>query len=681
MALDLSAIRINVLADTTEAEKGLKSLKQKGESLASVGKSLTLGVTTPIVGIGAASLKAASSAAEMESKFDTVFKSLSKEADGWATNYAKAIGRSKYEIKEAISNQADLYYGMGFTADEAYNLSKQVTTLGYDLASFNNVNDAQAVEAMQKALMGETESAKMLGVNLTDTIMQTSEFTRETGKSWNELSMAEKAQVRYKEAVKQSSNAIGDAERTADGFANMTKRLKGQLSEMGVEIGKVILPVASKLVKVMSNGLDKVLSFTKENPKLVAAIVAIAGALAAIGPTLFIVGKLMTLFASLPISIGVAAGAIALLGLAFIGLNSDAQEALTQLPVKLQENLNLMLTKIVEYLPEFLNKGIQILFSLIEGIVTAIPLVLETLVNIIFLISTTLFEFLPQLFQIGIDFIKNLLDGAIAKFPEFITTILNGILNVLTIIKERMPEFLAKGIEFVSNMAKGFKDNFPALVSKVFELLTTCIVTIIKRLPEFIAKGIELVASLAKGVWDNRDKIWGIIKDIIKGCIDGIKNTLKGFFNMGKEIVSSLWDGVKSMWSSFTGWISNKIADIPIIGGLFSMTPELDASGFSPDAAMFEAPDPKTKARARSIFTIPSLLETPEFFGATKKNMSFEVPKQSNGLDGLKDLLQDIKNISSATGSAIENVINIDGREFARVTTPYISKELAWNTR
>lgn len=25
--------------------------------------------------------------------------------------------------------------------------------------------------------------------------------------------------------------------------------------------------------------------------------------------------------------------------------------------------------------------------------------------------------------------------------------------------------------------------------------------------------------------------------------------------------------------------------------------------------------------------------------------------------------------------------VNIDGREFASITTPYISKELAWNTR
>ena len=156
MAVDMDGIKIKVKADTSEAKTALEKLKKTGESLSSIGSSLTLGLTAPIVGLGTACLMASSDADEMESKFNTVFKDLASEADKWANTYADAIGRSKYEIKEAISNQADLYQGMGFTADEAYELSKQVTTLGYDLASFNNVNDSDAVDAMTKALMGES---------------------------------------------------------------------------------------------------------------------------------------------------------------------------------------------------------------------------------------------------------------------------------------------------------------------------------------------------------------------------------------------------------------------------------------------------------------------------------------------------------------------------------------------
>lgn len=669
--MDLSSIKIKVQADTKEAESSLARVKAKGESLASLGSKLTLGVTAPIVALGTASLMAASDAGEMESKFNTVFANLAKDADGWATTYAKSIGRSKYEIKEAISNQADLYQGMGFTSDEAFELSKQVTTLGYDLASFNNVNDADAVNAMTKALMGETESAKSLGVNLTDTVMETSEFTKATGKSWKELNMAEKAQVRYQEAVKQSKNAIGDAEKTSDSFANMTKRLKGQLNEIGVEIGKVLLPVAEKLTKVFSNILDNVLEFIKNNPMLTQTIVIIAGALATLGPGLFIVGKLMVLFAAFPAVVTGVTLALGAAALALIGFNENAQTALSNLPILMGEALTNMLTKIVEFLPGFLQKGTELLFSLIEGILTAIPIVLQTMVDMGLQLIQTLFEFAPQFMNIGWNWVLSTLDGAIAKFPELLSTFMDKITGIISSIIARMPEFLNQGIEFVAKMAAGFAQNFPALISKVLELITKCITTIISKFPEFIRQGIELVSNLAKGLWDNKGKLFGIIGDLMGGMISAIGNLIGGFFSMGANIVSSIWDGVKSMWHSMTGWISNQMSKIPIIGGLFRMTPEIDDSGLvAPGSEMFG-----TLARSNPF----DMLSKPGLFGGSTKPKSFDVPNDKNPFADLQKTLEAI--VEGAKSGTVETVLNIDGREFARTTTPYISKELAWGTR
>ena len=171
--MDLGTARIKVTADTQEAQNNLSKLKSTGESLSGVGTAL-MPLTGAIAGVGLASIKASADAGEMQSKFKTVFGEISKEAESWANTYADAIGRSKYEVQEAIANQADLYTGMGMTSKEALELSKNATSLAYDLASFNNTTDSQAIEAMTKAMMGETESMKMLGVNLSDTIMEQS---------------------------------------------------------------------------------------------------------------------------------------------------------------------------------------------------------------------------------------------------------------------------------------------------------------------------------------------------------------------------------------------------------------------------------------------------------------------------------------------------------------------------
>lgn len=603
--MDLSQIRIKVSADTREAESNLNKLKQTGQNLSSVGAGLTMGLTAPIIGLGAASLMAASDANEMKSKFNTVFKDLAKDAESWANTYADSIGRSKYEIQEAISNQADLYQGMGFTADEALNLSKNATELAYDLASFNNVNDAQAVDAMTKAMMGETESMKALGVNLTDTIMEQSEFTAATGKSWKELTMAEKANVRYQEAMKQSKNAIGDATKTSDSFANMTKRVKGQMEELGVQIGNVLLPIAEKMITAFSGMIDKLVAFLEQNPQLAQFIVIVAGIAAAIGPALFVIGQLMTALAALPalfnpVSLAIAAFAL-LFGAAFVGMNEQARlfveglpaqiqgmldtfiasatTFLEQLPATVVSGLTLFLDAVMAGLPVILQAGTDILFSLIDGILTMVPTLIQTGVDLMFGLWETMFAYGPQFLQMGWTFLQNLIQGAIDKFPTLISTFMDRISGVIQSIVNRMPEFIAKGVEFVSKMAQGFAQNFPALVSKAIELITKIITTIISKMPQFIAQGAEFVVKLGKGLWDNRSKIFGIIGDVIKGCLDAIGNLVSGFFNMGVSIVQSIWDGIKSMWSSLTGWVSEKVKSIPIIGGLFTMRPEVDDSG------------------------------------------------------------------------------------------------------
>ncbi|MBI6019832.1 phage tail tape measure protein [Clostridium perfringens] len=737
---DLPALRVKVKADTTEAEKGLKKLKDSGKKVTDLGGKLTKSVTTVLGGIGIASLKAASDVSEMESKFNVVFKSLASEADGWATTYANAIGRSKYEIKEAISNQADLYQGMGFTADEAYELSKQVTTLGYDLASFNNVNDAQAIDAMTKALMGETESAKMLDVNLTDTIMETSEFTKATGKSWKELSMAEKAQVRYQEAVKQSQNAMGDAERTSDGFTNQMKRLKGNFYDLGVQIGNVFLPIANTVVTEFNKMLSGVTKLISENPKLAQTIAGIGTALAIIPPLIWAIGKGMVLFAPAPaLFAGLAAG-IAVAGVAFLGLNENAQNALNDLTYKISEFCGNFVQKITETAPELLRQGSLMISQFVQGLTEGIPILLETAFTIVKLLITTFMNTFPTIINTGFQLILQLVNGIVSAIPNLVTTILNMGLDMLswflsnlpqwfdsgiqvltniirgivqtipnivqaifdtgtqmldtlikrmpeflqkgkdTIIKiieglkerlpslldtmekavmktlskiaERMPEFLQKGIQFVTEMIKGIGQNLPAIMGKMGELLGELIAKIIQYLPQFLSKGVEIVAKIIVGLIQGIPQLLSAGVDLAEGILDGIGSMMSGFLSIGSKIVSNIKQGVMNAWGSFTGWLSNKVKSIPIIGSLFSLdSPEGDGNGLTPTIT----PNPMANLTRNGLSSVPSM------FGFMPKNKGIESGDFKKNVDPLISKLSELMKAMDNKGGlnlTIENFYN-----------------------
>ncbi|AMN35721.1 phage tail tape measure protein [Clostridium perfringens] len=693
---DLPALRVKVKADITEAEKGLKKLKDSGKKVADLGGKLTKSVTTVLGGIGIASLKAASDVSEMESKFNVVFKSLASEADGWATTYANAIGRSKYEIKEAISNQADLYQGMGFTADEAYELSKQVTTLGYDLASFNNVNDAQAIDAMTKALMGETESAKMLGVNLTDTIMETSEFTKATGKSWKELSMAEKAQVRYQEAVKQSQNAMGDAERTSDGFTNQMKRLKGNFYDLGVQIGNVFLPIANTVVTEFNKMLSGVTKLISENPKLAQTIAGIGTTLSIIPPLIWAIGKGMVLFASAPaLFAGLAAG-IAVAGVAFLGLNENAQSTLDNLTYKISEFCGNFVQRITETAPELLRQGSLMISQFVQGLTEGIPILLETAFTIVKLLITTFMNTFPTIINTGFQLILQLVNGIVSAIPNLATTILNMGLDMLswflsnlpqwfdsgiqvltniirgivqtipnivqsvfdtgtqmldTLIK-RMPEFLQKGIQFVTEMIKGIGQNLPAIMGKMGELLGELIAKIIQYLPQFLSKGVEIVAKIIVGLIQGIPQLLSAGVDLAEGILDGIGSMMSGFLSIGSKIVSNIKQGVMNAWGNFTGWLSNKVKSIPIIGSLFSLdSPEGDGNGLTPTIT----PNPMANLTRNGLSSVPSM------FGFMPKNKGIESGDFKKNVDPLISKLSELMKAMDNKGGlnlTIENFYN-----------------------
>jgi hypothetical protein len=39
--------------------------------------------------------------------------------------------------------------------------------------------------------------------------------------------------------------------------------------------------------------------------------------------------------------------------------------------------------------------------------------------------------------------------------------------------------------------------------------------------------------------------------------------------DFGKNMVANIWNGVKSMWGQFTGWLSNAMKNIPVVGRFF----------------------------------------------------------------------------------------------------------------
>lgn len=199
---------------------------------------------TIAIGVGlVASIKLASDSAEGLSRFQAVFRDLTDDAEAFAQSLGQAVGRSVVELRDSLATFQSFFVGMGFVSDEAKTLSEQMSKLALDFASFNNLSDSEAVERFISAMSGSSEVLAMFGINIKqaalDQQLLAMGFKDGAAKADEQL----KAVARYAIIMKSMTDqgAVGDAVRTAGSFANQLKRLRGNLIDVAVAVGDVII--------------------------------------------------------------------------------------------------------------------------------------------------------------------------------------------------------------------------------------------------------------------------------------------------------------------------------------------------------------------------------------------------------------------------------------------------------
>jgi hypothetical protein len=300
-----ASLFVKIGADLKDFNKGMdevsKSMVTTGEAISKVGKTMSTYVTLPIVAAGAMMIKTASDAEEMRGKFGVVFGELENDMRSWASESAKAWNRSQIDLEGYLANLQNMFVGFGMARSEGAEFSKQVVQMGVDLASFNNLAESDALRQMESALVGNHEAARSLGAILNDNTLSLAMQEMGLQGTFLELEENVKMQVRYQAIVMQSTDAIGDAERTSGSFSNQLKGLQASTKDMAVSFGELLLPAVTKIVGVISDVINTINSFPAPVKN---AIVITATFAAAIGPLLSVTGKVIALFGKLPGMIG-----------------------------------------------------------------------------------------------------------------------------------------------------------------------------------------------------------------------------------------------------------------------------------------------------------------------------------------------------------------------------------------
>jgi hypothetical protein len=273
-----------------------------GQSMTNLGQNLTRTVTPAMIGLGVGiykAVQAASTLSESISKTNAVFKENATVVQKWAKTTSAAFGVSEQAALEAAGTYGNLFQAFGLSNTSATKMSMTLVELAADMASFNNVPIADALQALRSGLAGETEPLKRFGVALNEVrlkeeAMRLGLITTTSGT----LPIAIKAQAAYALILKDTALQQGDVARTSGGLANQQKFLGAQVQDLTAQFGMVFVPIMLEVVAVIRDQImPRIAGFIealqKLSPEAVKTGVKIGLLITIIGPLLIALGAVI----------------------------------------------------------------------------------------------------------------------------------------------------------------------------------------------------------------------------------------------------------------------------------------------------------------------------------------------------------------------------------------------------
>jgi len=351
MPATVSAIRagraaVEIFAEDAKLARGLRGairrLRGFASGMAALGGRM-VGVSAAMLAPLAVPVKTASRLEEVMNKFNVVFGKQAATMKAWADDTGAQLGRSNRQMAEFVANTQDLLVPMGFAADEAGGLSKQISTLAIDLASFNNLADADVLRDLHAALTGSGEVMKKYGVIVSAAAVK--QELLNTAIDPKTATEAQKAQARLAIIMRGTTAAQGDALRSAGSFANQMKALQATVENVSGAIGDALLPYVTAIVTKAREVVAHVYDWAKANRGLIVGFAAVAAGIGAAGAALlgvsvaikavsfamsgvFAIGKgLAVAFSMLTSPIGLVVVALAAAGVAFFRFTETGRQA------------------------------------------------------------------------------------------------------------------------------------------------------------------------------------------------------------------------------------------------------------------------------------------------------------------------------------------------------------------
>lgn len=441
VAVTVKTLRVNFVADIAKFQRSLglasRSIQSTAAAMRRAGRTLSFAVTVPIAAAGATLIKFASDSEERMNKLNLVFGDSAREILMWSRDFDKATRRGREATQDLLADIGDFAFGLGVSGPLLNELSKGVVRLTADLSSFKNIQADRAFNAIRSALAGEREAIKLVSGPINELMVQHELLNLGFEGNVKNATAAQKAIATFNIILRQSEKAIGDAERTAMGFANALRGLKERASDAATSLGKELLPAATVLVNVFVNLVDRFNALDMNTKRW---ILGLSAAAAVVGPLLVALG----IFSASLLAIGTLTLNV---GKVLFGVLAGGVLFSIELIGVLAETL-VLLGKILLGLAGLITLKVLAVLAALAAAAAVVVVVWKN--------WSKISDFVKQVF----DDVKKWLQDKLRIVFENLANLIDGVVDKF---KALLPDFLIEKIQGLTNNVRGLSVNFQSL--------------------------------------------------------------------------------------------------------------------------------------------------------------------------------------------------------------------------
>ncbi len=232
------------------------------------------------------------------------------------------------------------------------------------------------------------------------------------------------------------------------------------------------------------------------------------------------------------------------------------------IPALIEQGLSMMtlnLNLLAGNADKLVEQGLQLVTSLITGIVNGVPFLIEAAWNVISAFGIALLE--TDWVEVAQNLITNLRTGVDNAAGQILGTDKNIIGAVLDAITKNLPQVLTKGTEILTNVVNGILSKIPVLISATGMVVNNFINKILQMLPEVLQSGVQMLLNVANGITNNLPKIVSSATQVIADFISTIGQNLPSVLQSGVQMILSVVNGIINNLPQVVSSASQAVSD------------------------------------------------------------------------------------------------------------------------